>query len=178
MANSEEETSLGQWMTSLHGGHSGEFCDHAEGTLLEILDMAVRRGCSTYGVSEHAPRVTPELLYDEERAMGWTNETLLKLFEAYAERVDALAKQFQGRLTVLCGFESEAMVFLAIPRALRKSSNRRALLRRTYGSGLPVTISRIRFCQRIEIQAIHYKPVNTTSNFAQRNYSKLPPWLD
>ena len=97
------------WMTSLHGGHSGEFCDHAEGSLVELLDAAVACGCTVYGVTEHAPRVAPELLYDEERAMGWDVERLLRIFDAYAARLAELSTQFAGRLTVLRGFESEVV---------------------------------------------------------------------
>src|SRR5438045_1413741 len=37
------------WRVSLHGGHSGEFCDHAEGTLREILTAAVAAGYHTFG---------------------------------------------------------------------------------------------------------------------------------
>ena len=97
------------WMTSLHGGHSGEFCDHAEGTLLEILDAACEKGCTLYGVTEHAPRVAAELLYDEEVAMGWDVDHLLRQFGAYAERVAALEKLFRGRMTILRGFETEVV---------------------------------------------------------------------
>jgi histidinol-phosphatase (PHP family) len=97
------------WKTSLHGGHSGEFCDHADGSLAEILEAAVARGCSVYGVSEHAPRVSGDLLYDEERAMGYTVETLLQIFDAYAVRLDELVGHFRGKLTILRGFESEVV---------------------------------------------------------------------
>ena len=45
------------WKTSLHGGHSGEFCEHASATLRELLEAAVEFGFDTFGVSEHAPRV-------------------------------------------------------------------------------------------------------------------------
>lgn len=96
-------------MTSLHGGHSGEFCDHAEGTLLDILEAACKSGCTLYGVSEHAPRVEERYLYEEERAMGWDVDRLLRQFDAYAARVSELATHFQGRMTVLRGFETEVV---------------------------------------------------------------------
>ncbi len=54
-------------MVSLHGGHSGEFCDHAEGSLREILDAAIDAGYHTFGVSEHAPRCEDRFTYPNER---------------------------------------------------------------------------------------------------------------
>ncbi|HEX6202492.1 MAG TPA: histidinol phosphatase, partial [Thermoanaerobaculia bacterium] len=51
------------WRVSLHGGHSGEFCDHATGTLAEVLEAAVAAGYAIFGVSEHAPRSDPRFLY-------------------------------------------------------------------------------------------------------------------
>jgi len=102
-------TDIPAWRVSLHGGHCGEYCDHATGTLREILEAAVAFGYRTFGVSEHAPRYGDHLLYDEERAMGWTVETLEQKFEAYAADVRALADEYADRLTVLCGFETEAV---------------------------------------------------------------------
>lgn len=114
------------WMTSLHGGHSGEFCDHAEGTLLEILEAAEAKGCTLYGVSEHAPRVEPQYLYEEERAMGWDVDRLLAQFDAYAARVAELEQYFQGRMTVLRGFETEVVPedrYVEVMLGLRKQYN-------------------------------------------------------
>lgn len=97
------------WRVSLHGGHSGEFCDHAVGTLHEVLDAAVRRGFAVYGVSEHAPRTAPHLLYDEEHRRGWTVETVVGLFDAYCDALPPLVHAFADRLTVLRGFELEVV---------------------------------------------------------------------
>jgi histidinol-phosphatase (PHP family) len=96
-----------EWKVSLHGGHSGEFCDHAEGTLRETLEAAVRFGYHTFGVSEHAPRVEPRFLYPEEVEQGWDVEKLKHDFENYAHTVFALAEEFANRLIVLRGFEGE-----------------------------------------------------------------------
>lgn len=93
---------------SLHGGHSGEFCDHAESTLSEMVAAAVNAGYHTFGVTEHAPR-TEEYIYLEERAMGWGATYLNRLFAAYVTEVNRLAVEFQGRLQVLRGFEMEVV---------------------------------------------------------------------
>lgn len=97
------------WRISLHGGHSGEFCEHADGSLRSILEAACSVGYTVFGVSEHMPRVEPRYLYTTERQKGWTVQTLEQLFEQYAVAVRELAKEFEGRLTVLCGFEIEVV---------------------------------------------------------------------
>ena len=97
------------WKVSLHGGHSGEFCEHATSTLREVLESAAAFGYQTFGVSEHAPRSEDRFLYASEREKGYTVERLCREFEAYAEALDALAQEFDGRLVVLRGFEAEVI---------------------------------------------------------------------
>lgn len=50
---------------SLHS-HSGQFCQHAQGTLENVVQFAIRSGFTTYGLSEHMPRNRPSDLYLEE----------------------------------------------------------------------------------------------------------------
>jgi histidinol-phosphatase (PHP family) len=97
------------WLVSLHGGHSGEFCDHAQGMLREVLDAAVAAGCPAYGVSEHAPRLGDHYLYETEVHMGWTVESITKNFERYAQTIHALADEYADRLEILRGFEIEVV---------------------------------------------------------------------
>ena len=54
---------------SFHGGHSGEFCCHAQGRLEDVLEAAVRAGFSSYGVSEHAPKQRDADLYEDEAGL-------------------------------------------------------------------------------------------------------------
>jgi len=97
------------WKVSLHGGHSGAFCDHARGTLEQVLETAEAQGFATYGVSEHAPRYEARFLYPEERALGWDVPRLLDMFEAYSVECARLQRIFEGRLIVLRGFEAEVV---------------------------------------------------------------------
>ncbi|MFO7973252.1 MAG: histidinol-phosphatase HisJ family protein, partial [Candidatus Hydrogenedentota bacterium] len=97
------------WYVSLHGGHTGEFCDHGEGTLRDILEAAVAKGFTTYGVTEHAARVEERFLYPNERRLGWTIDKVQDDFERYGKAVFALAEEFADRLTVLRGFEAEVV---------------------------------------------------------------------
>ncbi|MDW8052354.1 MAG: histidinol-phosphatase [Armatimonadota bacterium] len=103
------ECAKAKWRISLHGGHSGEFCEHAEGSLREILEAACAAGYYVFGVAEHMPRVEPQFLYPREREIGWTVETLERNFERYANTVRQLAQEFADRLIVLCGFEIEVV---------------------------------------------------------------------
>ena len=97
------------WKVSLHGGHSGTYCDHAKGELFEVLEAAVEQGYHTYGVSEHAPRLGDHLIYPNERQMGWDVAKITHDFERYVHDIFPLAQQFSDRLTVLCGFEIEVV---------------------------------------------------------------------
>jgi histidinol-phosphatase (PHP family) len=97
------------WKVSLHGGHSGDYCDHAVGGLSEVLDAAIEAGFGTYGVSEHAPRLGDQYLYEAERSMGWTVEKIESDFARYCDDIQTLADEYAGRLTVLRGFEAEVV---------------------------------------------------------------------
>ncbi len=97
------------WMVSLHGGHSGEFCDHAQGTLREVLDAAVAAGCPAYGVSEHAPRLGDHYLYETEVHMGWDVAKIESDFDRYAAAINAMADEYADRLEILRGFEIEVV---------------------------------------------------------------------
>lgn len=103
------ETTKQPWKVSLHGGHSGSYCDHAQGTLREVLEAAVAWGYDTFGLSEHAPRLGEDFLYDTERALGWDVAKIEADFERYAEDSKALAEEFAPELRVLRGFEIEVV---------------------------------------------------------------------
>ena len=90
------------WAVSLHGGHSGQFCDHGKGTLREILDAAIERGYHTFGVAEHAPRYHERYLYPEEVAMGWDIAKVQRDFEAYVEELGQLGKEYKYQGIGIC----------------------------------------------------------------------------
>ena len=97
------------WKISLHGGHSGEYCDHAVGTLREVIEAAIAQGFKTYGISEHAPRHGERYIYANERERGWTLEKIKADFEAYAKAIFALAEEYADRITILRGYEVEVV---------------------------------------------------------------------
>lgn len=96
------------WRVSLHGGHSGNYCDHATGSLREMLEAAVVEGYSTFGVSEHVPRPA-EFLYPEEIALGWNEELLKRKFAEYTVDIQSLQVEFKDKLAVLRGYETEVV---------------------------------------------------------------------
>lgn len=110
------------WLISLHGGHSGEFCDHAQGRLEDVVQAALDGGFALFGVSEHAPRSADHLVYPEEAAQGWTTQTLANKFDAYASEVLRLRDLYAGRIELLRGFETEVAPAAWAPqmRALRE----------------------------------------------------------
>ncbi len=97
------------WAVSMHGGHSGEFCAHAQGTLRETVEAAVTFGYHTIGIAEHAPRPGAPYLYTEEIEQQWDGGTLHRLFDDYARALAALQREFANRIAILRGFEVEAV---------------------------------------------------------------------
>lgn len=97
------------WRISLHGGHSGEFCEHAEGSLRSIVEAAIAVGYQSFGISEHAPRHEERFLYNSERDKGYTTERLESEFDAYVTEAKSLAVEFADRIELLVGWESEVI---------------------------------------------------------------------
>ncbi len=92
---------------SYHGGHSGEFCAHAKSALDEVVDAAIQRGFTHYGLSEHCPRYRAEDLYPGEENLGV--DGLAAAFDAYATRAFALRDARAGQIELLVGFETETL---------------------------------------------------------------------
>lgn len=112
------------WMFSLHGGHSSEFCDHAQSSLREMLEAAVQVGYHTFGVTEHAPRVEARFLYPNEIRLGWDVPKIIADFERYAQALPALAEEFADRLVVLKGFETEVVPASSYVRLMQEYRHR------------------------------------------------------
>lgn len=95
------------WKVSLHGGHSGQFCDHAVGTLRQVIEAGIAFGYTTFGISEHCPRYEERFLYPKELELGWDLDRLLKNFEDYKIEVAKLAEEYKNQIEILVGFEAE-----------------------------------------------------------------------
>jgi len=92
---------------SYHSGHSGEFCRHAKGELEAVVEAAVARGFTHYGLSEHCPRDRVEDLYPDEHALGPSG--LAAAFAAYVDKALALRERYADRIELLVGFETERL---------------------------------------------------------------------
>lgn len=92
---------------SYHGGHSGEFCDHATSTLEEVVDAAITRGFTHYGLSEHCPRYREADLYPGEEALGVAG--LAAAFEDYVKCALGLRDARARQIELLIGFETETL---------------------------------------------------------------------
>ncbi len=92
---------------SYHGGHSGEFCRHAKGSLREVVERALEAGFTHYGLSEHCPRYRDADLFEEEEELG--TQGLIELFDDYVQEARRLREEFGERLELLVGFETERL---------------------------------------------------------------------
>lgn len=93
---------------SIHGGHSGQFCSHAQGTLEEVIQAYIKLGFEWVGITEHLPPSEDQFMYIEEREAGFTIDTLMERFERYMAEGRRLQKQYADQLEIFIGFETEA----------------------------------------------------------------------
>jgi len=94
-------------MVSVHGGHSGEFCNHAVDSLEEIVEAYVAKGFSWMGITEHMPPIDDRYVYPDERSAGLDAAALQQRFGRYFEVCRALQTRYRDRIEILAGFETE-----------------------------------------------------------------------
>ncbi|MGV2125896.1 histidinol-phosphatase [Agrobacterium vitis] len=107
---------------SFHGGHSGQFCDHAKSTLADVIETAIDRGFTHYGLSEHCPRYRDEDLYPGEERLGVAG--LARQFADYVDHAFKLRDTYADRIELLIGFETEKLppdIWLAKMEAIRRA---------------------------------------------------------
>ncbi|MEX1297861.1 MAG: histidinol-phosphatase [Desulfotignum sp.] len=93
---------------SLHGGHSGEFCCHAQDSLADILDQYIQKGFRQVGITEHIPPVHAKFLYPEEIEQGLTQDHLYERFARYFKTLRQLKVDLADRIQIFAGMETEA----------------------------------------------------------------------
>ncbi len=92
---------------SLHGGHSGQFCDHARDTLAEIVAAYHSAGFECVGLTEHMPPLSDAWLYPDEVELGRTAVWMQERFGRYVAEARRLEREYAGRMRILVGMESE-----------------------------------------------------------------------
>ena len=92
---------------SYHGGHSGQFCDHADKcTLEQVVNTYIEKGYKHFGVSEHQP--CPEgFLYDDQIQAGLDTEKIFERFSQYVSEAKRLQSTCPKDVQMLVGFETE-----------------------------------------------------------------------
>ena len=92
---------------SLHGGHSGQYCDHARDTLADIVAAYHAAGFKCVGLTEHMPPFADAWLYPDEVELGRNAGWMQARFALYAAEARHLAHEYKDRMRILVGMESE-----------------------------------------------------------------------
>lgn len=92
---------------SVHGGHSGQFCNHAKDTLEEVVQAYIAQGFAWVGLTEHMPPSGEEFLYPEERQAGLTAAAMAERFVRYMAEARRLQAAYADRIDIRVAFESE-----------------------------------------------------------------------
>ncbi len=93
---------------SVHGGHSGTFCSHAEDTLEKVVERYIELGFEWICLTEHMPSENLRHLPVEEAKAGFDVASLRQRFERYFQEARRLAELHKDRIDILVGFETEA----------------------------------------------------------------------
>lgn len=92
---------------SIHGGHSGQFCSHAQNTLEEIIQAYIATGYAWVGITEHVPPTEARFVYSEEQQAGLDVKAIQTRFGAYMAEGRRLQQKYAEQLEVFIGFETE-----------------------------------------------------------------------
>jgi len=94
-------------LISLHGGHSGQYCNHAEDLLEDIIQQYIKLGFTTVGITEHIPPINDQFLYPDEIESQLTALDINQKFENYFATLNGLKKKYASSITIFTGMETE-----------------------------------------------------------------------
>lgn len=94
-------------LVSVHGGHSGQFCHHAKDNLEALVLKYIELSYSWAGITEHAPPISDNNLYPDEKESGLTSEYLFHRFSQYIDEARRLQKKYKPLIKLFVGFEIE-----------------------------------------------------------------------
>lgn len=92
---------------SVHGGHSGQFCQHATDSLEEIIQLYINKQFPWVGITEHSPAISDALLYPDQRAAGLTPDFLFDRFADYMRECRRLQEKYRSKIRVFAAMEIE-----------------------------------------------------------------------
>ena len=93
---------------SVHGGHSGRYCGHAQDALEDVVLEYIAQGFTWVCLTEHMPCQTEQHMPPEERAEGLTAAEFNARIDRYFNEARALKTKYAGDIELLVGFETEA----------------------------------------------------------------------
>ena len=88
-----------------HHSHSGQFCGHATNTLEEVVQDAIRKGMTTFCMTEHIHRDRIDFYPGEED--DHTPESLEQLYDDFYHAARRLQQAYADRIQLFVGFEGE-----------------------------------------------------------------------
>ncbi len=95
-------------LVSIHGCHSGQFCNHASDTLEEIIRLYIEKQFSWVGITEHTPVIREgELYYPDDRESGLTPTLVLQRLNNYMKECRRLQKKYQNTIRIFSAMEIE-----------------------------------------------------------------------
>ncbi len=94
-------------LISLHGGHSGQYCNHARDLLEDIIQRYIELGFAKVGITEHVPPVNDRFLYPDEKELNLTAADLHKRFKDYFKNLNFLKKKYASKIKIFTGMETE-----------------------------------------------------------------------
>ncbi len=93
---------------SVHGGHSKEYCLHAEDLLEDIIKKYIQEGFAWVGITEHCPPLNDDLRYPDEIKAGISKKYIEKRFKKYICQVNEFKKKYSSEIKIFLGFETES----------------------------------------------------------------------
>jgi len=96
-------------LISLHGGHSGQFCCHAQDSLEDLIKAYIRKGFKAVGISEHMPPPEHRLLYPDELEQALSVKDLDDRFSKYFFELERLKQKYKSAIRIFKGFETETV---------------------------------------------------------------------
>ena len=94
-------------LISYHGGHSGEFCAHAQDQLEEVIRRYIELGFQTVGISEHMPPEEDRFVYDDEHLANLDIDKMQNRFACYMSTCRQLQSKYASQIRIFVGFETE-----------------------------------------------------------------------
>lgn len=92
---------------SVHGGHSGQFCEHAENTLEQIIALYIEKQFTWVGITEHSPAISESLLDPGQIKSGLTPKSLLNRFSDYIKICRQLQEKYRQDIEIFTAMEIE-----------------------------------------------------------------------